>query len=191
MFHFRKPCEVPRRRCREYLRHGLLILSRNRIVIEEEISAHILSDSLSCLLCPLMVFRSMVHNKIHTHIDILLMASRRQALQVLHGSKLFLHFAEIRHGVAAVRTPFHRIKERHQMDVIYITLFEILKLRFHALHIPGKIIDVEHHAQHIILLIPVRTCLPVLVDFLQIIVTLLIETVKIVAQLCKHGAVAV
>ena len=80
MLRIRKPCKIPRRCRRKYLRHSLLILCRDRIIIEEEIPAHILSDSLAGLLRPLMILRRMIHDKIHTYIDVLLVACRCKAL---------------------------------------------------------------------------------------------------------------
>ena len=133
----------------------------------------------------------MIHDKIHTDIHVFLMTCRRQAFQVLHRPQLLLYLTEIRHCVPAVRTSFHSIQERHQMDIIHIALLKILKLRFNALHIAGEIINIEHHSQHIILFIPVRTFLSLAVPLLQVVITRFIETIQVIAQLGEHRAIPV
>ena len=133
----------------------------------------------------------MVHDKIHADVDAFFVAGFGQILQILHGAKLFLHLAEIRHRIAAVRTALHRVQKRHQMNIIHITFLNIIQLRLHALHIAGKIINIEHHAQHVVGLIPARMLLPLRVLLLQIQVAFLIEAVEIVAQLRKHRTVVI
>ena len=49
--------------------------------------------------------------------------------------------------------------ETDQVNVVYIVLFQIINFAFHTLHVSGKIINIKHHAKHIIFLVPVRICL--------------------------------
>lgn len=107
----------------------------------------------------------MIHNKIHTNIHFFLMAGCRQSLQVLHRAKFFLNPSKIGHRISAVGTPVHRIQKRHQMNVIDITLFEIVQLIPDTLHISRKIIYIKHHAEHVIFLIPARLCLSFQIKF--------------------------
>ena len=98
----RKPGEIARRCRRKYLGHGLFIHGRDRIIIKEEIPAHVFPFSGPGPLRPLVVLRCMVHDKIHADVDAFFVAGFGQILQILHGAKLFLHLAEIRHRIAAV-----------------------------------------------------------------------------------------
>ena len=77
------------------------------------------------------------------------------------------------------------------MNVVDATLFYIVELLLHTFHIACKIVDVEHHAHHVILLVPVRAFLSARVRCTQVGISLHVEAFHIVAQLCKHGAVAV
>ena len=133
----------------------------------------------------------MVHHKIHTYIDPFFVAGCRQILQIFHSSQLLLHLAEIRHRISAVGTPLYRIQKRHQMDIVDIAFLDIVKFRLHALHIAGKIVDIEHHTQHLIRFIPLRVFLPFQILGLQIPVPFLIKTMKIVTQFRKHRAVVI
>ena len=156
----RQPGEIPRRGCRKYLRNCPLIHLRNCVIIIEEIPAHIFAVPLAGFFRPLVILRGMVHNKVHAHIHMLFMAGCRQTFQILHGSKLFLHLSEVRHRITSVRASFRRVQKRHQMNIIHIVFLKIPQPFFHTLHIPCKVINVKHHAQHIVLLIPVRLLLP-------------------------------
>ena len=100
----------------------------------------------------------MIHNEIHAHANAFLMAGTCKLFQVIHSSQIFLNFPEICYCISAVRTTFRSIQKRHEMNVINIVLFQIVNLAFHTFHISGKIIDIEHHAQHVVFLIPVRIC---------------------------------
>ena len=77
------------------------------------------------------------------------------------------------------------------MNVVDTTLFYIVELLLHTLHIACKIVDVEHHAHHVILLVPVRAFLSARIRCTQVGISLHVEAFHIVAQLCKHGAVAI
>ena len=111
--------------------------------------------------------------------------------QILHGSQLFLHLSEISHRITAVRASLHRIQERHQMHIIHITRFQIRKLFFHTLDCAGKINDIQHHTQHIVLLIPVGALFPVRIRLFQRFVPLPVIPAHLIAQLRKHRAVVI
>ena len=102
MPHFRQVSEVARRSCREYLRDGFFILLRDRRICIEEIAAHVFSVSLTRLLGPLMIFRGMVHNKIHTQTYAFLMAFFCQFSQIIHRAEFWFYPAEICYRIAAV-----------------------------------------------------------------------------------------
>ena len=70
----RKICKVARSCCRKYLGNSLFISPWNIIVIIKEIATHIFAVSLPGADCPLMVFRCMIHDKIHTQVHSLFMA---------------------------------------------------------------------------------------------------------------------
>ena len=157
------PCKVPGSRGGEYLGHSPLILRGNLMIVKEKIPAHIFPVPLAGPPCPLMVLRGMVHDKIHAYVDSFFMAGCRKLLQILHGTQVLLHFPKVRHGVSPVGSAFRGLQKRHQMDIIHITLFNIVQFRGDSFHISREIVYIEHHAQHIIALIPVRTALPVCV----------------------------
>ena len=46
--------------------------------------------------------------------------------------------------------------ETDQVNVVYIVLFQIINFAFHTLHVSGKIINIKHHAKHIIFFVPIR-----------------------------------
>ena len=165
MANFRQPGEIARRRRRKYLWYGLFVRIRDFPVIVKEITAHVLAVSPARFLCPFVVFRSVIHDKVHADVDVFPMAGRRQGFQVFHRAEFFLHLPEIGHRVTAVGTPFRRIQKRHEMNVIDMTFFQIVEFRRHAFHIAGKIINIEHHAEHIVLFIPVRAFLPLAVRY--------------------------
>ena len=110
---FRQISEIARCRGREHLRDRLLVSARYVICIIEEVPAHILALSLSCTDCPLMVFRSMIHDKIHTEIHIPLMTHISQLRQLLHHSQIRSDLSEIRHRIAPVGTSLRGIQKRH------------------------------------------------------------------------------
>ena len=160
MSDIRKPCEIPRSRRGEHLRHCLFIHRRFLPIVEEKVAAHVLSIPLARLFRPLMILRSVVHDKVHADIDTLLMAGSCQAVEIFHGSQFRLDSAEIRNRIASVRAPLGCVEKRHQVNIVHIARFDVVQFCLHTLHIAGKIVDVEHHPQHIILLIPVLIRLP-------------------------------
>ena len=61
-------------RGRKYLGYCLFKLSRDRIIIIEEVTAHIFSLTPAGTYCPLMVLGGMVHDEIHAHADVSVVA---------------------------------------------------------------------------------------------------------------------
>ena len=96
----------------------------------------------------------MIHNKVHAEADPFLVTFLCQMRKIIHRSKLRLHLPEIRYRISAVRPPFRRIQKRHQVHVVYIAFFQIIKFFFHAPDISRKIVDIHHHAEHILLTVP-------------------------------------
>ncbi len=186
-----KPCEIPRSRGGKNLRHRFLILGRYIPAVIEKVTAHILSVTLTSLLRPLVILRRMVHDKIHADINALLMAGCRQGVKIFHGSQLFLHFPEICHRVPAVGASLWRIQKRHQMNIVHVTLLNIIKLRLHTFHIAGKIVDIKHHAQHVVLLIPFFVFFPVCIQLFQFVISFHIELIHLVTQFRKHGIILI
>ena len=180
MADFRKPGEISRRSGRKYLWHCFLIERRNIGIVKEKVPAHILSLSLAGSFCPFMILRGMVHNKIHTHTDPLFMAGACQLFQILHGAQVLLYLAEICHCIATIRAAFHSLQEWHKMNIIYIIFFQIIQFAFNTFHISGKIINVKHHSQHVIFLIPLGIFFSFLIKFLQCFCTVLIESLHLV-----------
>ena len=127
---FRKPGEIPRCSFRKYLWHCFLIFSDIVFIVTEKIPAHIFAFTHSCLLCPFMIFGSMVHYKIHTQIHVFFVAGFSQICKVFYGSKFRLYFSEIRNRIASIGSSLWRIEKRHQMNTVYTTFFQILKLSF-------------------------------------------------------------
>ena len=186
-----KPCKIPRCSGWKYLRHRPFISGRLLRVVKKEIPAHILPVPAARLFRPLMFLRSMVHDKIHTDMDTPFPAGSRQTFQILHGTQVFLHFTEIRYRVSSVRTSFGRIEKGHQVDIVYITPANVFQLRFHALHVPRKIVNVEHHSEHIVPSVPTAVLLPSGIVFLQPRLPLRVKLPHMVAQFGKHGIIPV
>ena len=191
MPHLRKVCEVARRRRREYLGHGLLIFLRDRRICIEEVAAHIFAVSLAGFYRPLMILRRMIHHEIHAQTDPFVMAFLRQFRQIIHGSQIRLYFPEIRHRITAVRAAFRGIQEGHQMDVIHIAAFKIREFLLHPFDIAGKVVDVHHHADHIAFAVPFAFRLALRIKFFQLVVSQIVITLHLSAQLCEHIVIAV
>ena len=77
------------------------------------------------------------------------------------------------------------------MDIIHVAFLNIIQLRLYALHISCKIINIKHHAEHIVLFIPIRLFFPFFVQSFQIFAAFLIKSFHLIAQFCKHGTVVV
>ena len=84
MIDVRKICKIPRRRCRKYLRNRMFIQRRQIRIFKEKIPAHIFAVFFSCFFRPRMIFRRMVHYKIHTDADPFFMTGIRQSFQIFH-----------------------------------------------------------------------------------------------------------
>ena len=188
---FLEPCKVPGRSRREDLGHSFLISGRNLIIVIEEIAAHILAVAFSGFLCPLMVLRSMIHDKIHADIDLPAMAGSRKIFQILHGPEMFLYLSEVTDSVTSVRTAFRSLKERHQMNIIDTALLQIGYFAFYALDIACKIIDIEHHSKKIIAFIPGGISFSGLIQLLQAAASLLIKLFHPAAEFRVHGTVVI
>ena len=77
------------------------------------------------------------------------------------------------------------------MDIVDIALLDVVELGFHTFDIAGKIVDIEHHTQHIVGFVPFRILLPLKVHGFQIFISFHIEPVKIITKLSVHGIIAV
>ena len=119
------------------------------------------------------------------------MAGTCKLLQVIHSSQIFLNLTEICHCIAAIRASLGSIQKWHKMNIIHIIFFQIIQFAFHAFHISGEIVNIEHHTQHIIFLVPVRICFSLLIKCFQRILTLLVEGLHLVTQFCKHGVISI
>ena len=163
MIHFRNPGEIPRCRHRKHLRHRGIKLSRDLIIFVEKIPAHIFAVTGSGFHGPFMLIRGMVHHEITADAHILFVTGCRQLAQILHISQIRTDGAKVLYGISAVRFSLHGIQKRHQMKHVYSGILEIGKLFLHAAEVFREIIDVQHHAQLVIFLIPVgmRLAVPV------------------------------
>ncbi len=72
------------------------------------------------------------------------------------------------------------------MNVIYITFLQIIKLLLNPLHISRKIVNIKHHSEHVVVLVPVRVGFSLTVKLFQILFSLFIKTVQIITKLSKH-----
>ena len=178
---FRQPGEITRCSSWKYLRYCFLIEGRNIRIVVEEITAHIFPVALAGFFCPFMILRGMIHYKIHTYTDAFFMAGICKFFQIIHSSQIFLYFTKISHCITAIRTAFRRIQKRHQMNVIYIVFFQIVKLAFHTFHVSCKIVYVKHHAKHVIFLVPARICFTLSIQCLQCAASFFIEAVQLIA----------
>ena len=191
MLQFRQVSKITRSSGWKYLRHRLLVFPGYIIAVIEEITAHILSVALSRLLGPFMVLGSVIHDKVHAHIHILPVALVCQCRQILHGTKLRFHLSEIRHRITAVRAAFRRIQKGHEMYAVYITRLQIIQFFLYALQISCKIIKIEHHAQHIVFLKPVRIFLSLFIPVFQTCLSRLIIFIHLRSQLSEHFLISV
>ena len=191
MPHLRKIGEIARRCRREYLRNCLLVFLRDGRIRIEEVTAHILSVSLTRPFRPFVIFRRMIHNKIHAQADAFVVALLCEFSQIIHRSQLRFHLAEISHRIAAVRTSFRRIKERHQMDIIHIALLNIRQFLLHTFDVAREVINIHHHTEHIALAVPLALSLALRVERFQFFITLVIIALHLTAQFCEHIVIAV
>ena len=191
MTDIRKPGEVSGSSGREYLRYGLFVFVRNLAVVVKEVTAHIFSVTLACFFCPLVIFRSVVHNKIHTQVHSVFVAFVSKGGKIFHGTKVRADFAEVGYCVTTVGTALRGIQERHQMQTVYITFLKIWKLGRNSLDVAGKIVNIEHHAKHILLAEPVRIFFSFQVAVFERAAACCKILVHLVAELCKHIVIVI
>ena len=191
MTDIRKPGKVSRSSGWEYLWYGFFVLVRDLAVIVEEVAAHIFAVTLACFFGPLMILGGVVHNKIHTQVHSVFMAFVSKSGKILHGTKIRADFAEVGYCVTTVGTALRGIQERHQMQTVYITLLKIWKLGRNSLDVAGKIVNVEHHAQHILLAEPVRIIFSFEVAVFESTAACCKILVHLVAELCKHVIIVI
>ncbi len=172
MSHFFQISKITRRRGGKYLRYSPVILLRYGRIAVKEVTAHIFPVAFSCLFRPLMILRGVVHDKIHAQVDFSLMTRLCQICQLFHRPKLRLYLPKIRHRISAVRAAFGRLQEGHQMDTVHITGRQIVKLFLHSCQISRKIINVQHHSQHVISPEPLRILLSLLIQPYQLLISL-------------------
>ena len=119
------------------------------------------------------------------------MAGVGQLFQVFHGAQVRPHGAEIRHGVAAVVPALDGVQERHQVDAVDPGLLQVVQLAADTLEVAGEVVDVQHHAQQIPVLVPFGLCFPGRIPGLEGGAAHLCEAVHLVAQFGEHGAVVI
>ena len=183
--------KVSRSRSGKYLGHRFFKLPGNLRIVIEEIAAHVLALSGPGPPGPLVIFGSMIHDKIHTDVYALFMAFFREAGQIFHGSQILPDFTEIRHSVPAVRFTFCHIQKGHQVNAVHVAGFQIGKPALHTPDGSGKIINIEHHAQHIFFPEPFRVRFLPGVSLFQSSAALLIKPVHLTAEFKKHIVIAV
>ena len=133
----------------------------------------------------------MVHDKVHAQADPLVMAFVRQLGELFHRAQLRLYLSEIRHRITAVRSSLRRIEERHQVDIVYITFLQVWKLLLHAPKIPGEIVNIHHHAEHVSLSVPFAGFLPLCIQLFQFLRSLVIVPFHLTAEFREHIVVPV
>ena len=114
------------------------------------------------------------------------MAGIGQSFQILHCPEFFLDFTEVGHRIPAVRTSLCRIQKRHQMDIVYITLLQIVQPTLHTFQISCKIVNIHHHSDNIVSAEPVRLLFPLFIPLFQLLFPLLIISIHFRAQFSKH-----
>ena len=191
MTDIRKPGEVSGSSGREYLRYGLFVFVRNLAVVVKEVTAHIFSVTLACFFCPLVIFRSVVHNKIHTQVHSVFVAFVSKGGKIFHGTKVRADFAEVGYCVTTVGTALRSVQKRHQMQAVYVAFLKIWKLGRNSLDVAGKIVNIEHHAKHILLAEPVRIFFSFQVAVFERAAACCKILVHLVAELCKHIVIVI
>ena len=191
MTDIRKPGKVSRSSGREHLRYGLFVLVRDLTVVVEEVTAHIFSVTLACLFGPLMILGSVVHNKIHTQVHSVFVAFVSKGSKILHGTKVRADFAEVGYCVTTVGTALRSVQKRHQMQAVHVAFLKIWKLGRNSLDVAGKIVNIEHHAKHILLAEPVRIFFSFQVAVFERAAACCKILVHLVAELCKHIVIVI
>ena len=191
MTDIRKPGKVSRSSGWEYLRYGFFVLVRDLTVIVEEVTAHIFAVTLACFFGPFMILGSVVHNKVHTQVHSVFVAFICKGSQILHGTKVRADFAEISYCVTTVGAALRGIQKRHQMKTVYVAFFQIWKFGRNSFNVAGKVVNVEHHAKHILLAEPVRIFFSFQVTVFESAAACCKIPVHLVTELCKHIVIVI
>ncbi len=191
MLYLINPCKITGSRSRKYLWNRLFIAVWNFVIVIKEITAHIFPVAVPCLFCPCVIFRGMIHHKIAADIYFSFMACPRQILQVPHCPHFWGNLTEIADCVTSVRLSLCRLQKRHQMNTIHITLLQIIQFLPDTLHIFCKIINIEHHAKQIVLLIPVGILFSETVEFFQLLPPFHIKDPALPLQFPKHICIVI
>ena len=138
-----------------------------------------------------MILGSVVHNKIHTQVHSVFVAFICKGSQVLHRTKVRADFAEVGYCVTTVGTALRGIQERHQMQAVHVAFLKIWKLGRNSLDVAGKIVNIEHHAKHILLAEPVRIFFSFQVAVFERASACCKILVHLVAELCKHIVIVI
>ena len=111
--------------------------------------------------------------------------------KIFHGTKVRADFAEVGYCVTTVGTALRGIKERHQMQAVHVAFLKIWKLGRNSLDVAGKIVNIEHHAKHILLAEPVRIFFSFQVAVFERAAACCKILVHLVAELCKHIVIVI
>ena len=123
----------------------------------------------------------MVHYEIQAQADALFPALVGQCFQILHGAQLRLYTAEIGHSIAAVAAVFGTFQQGHQVQIVHAALRKIGKFLLNAPQVPGKGVDIEHHAHELVGTKPFRLRKPLGIQNLQ-------RSLSVVKALFQHSA---
>ena len=77
------------------------------------------------------------------------------------------------------------------MQTVHVAFLKIWKLGRNSLDVAGKIINVEHHAQHILLAEPVRIFFSFEVAVFESAAACCKIPVHLIAELCKHVVIVI
>ena len=161
------PGKVPRRGGGKDLGHRLLITNGDLPVVKHEVALLIGPFPRTGSPRPGVVLAGVVHHKVQANGDAAPVAVLRQSGQIRHGSKLRLHLAEVRDGIAAVAAPLGAFQQGHQMQVVDPAFFDIVQLFPNALQRSGEGLDIHQHAHKVMPLVPAAVALPFRVQRLQ------------------------
>ena len=77
------------------------------------------------------------------------------------------------------------------MQAVHVAFLKIWKLGRNSLDVAGKIVNIEHHAKHILLLKPFWCLQLFSVTFFQFRPSLFVKGLHLAAKLCKHGTIVI
>ena len=185
--------EVAGRRGGEDLRHVAGVLVDHRLVALEEVPAHVLALAGTRPPRPLVLLRGVVHDEVHAEADAALVALPREVGEVLHRPELGLDATEVPDGVAAVRAAPVRggVEERHEVEVVHAHALEVVQAVLHAPDVPGEVVDVHLHAEHVAAAIPLSGGLSLGVEGAQPLGARVVVGPHLVEQLGEHVAVVI